>query len=119
MIKYVFVALVVMGSFWLGQALYLWAREEVDAFRKRFPKSAPWYHQILYASVLGFAQAVATKLQSFEIISLILMIIGLILWSVAYGSRDKKKSIKGLLISSLVFLAVFAAVYLPIVFYLH
>ncbi|MFH0869262.1 MAG: hypothetical protein V1839_03480 [archaeon] len=154
MIKDILMALAVMGSFWLGQVLYLWAREEVDAFRKRiaeqktraerssagekswifqlrnsqrisdghsrneisasekdFSKLIPWYHSALYAGVLGFAQAIAPRFENFEIISLVLMMIGLILWSVVYADKDKVKSLKGLLVSSAVFLAVFGVVY--------
>ena len=125
MLQDILVALAVASSFWLGQLLYLWAREEVDAFRKsiaekkkrEFSKLIPWYNSILYAGVLGFAQAVAPKLQSFEIMSMVLFAVGLILWSVVYADKDMRKSLKGLLLSTSVFLVAFGITYVVFSFY--
>ena len=113
MFEDILIALIVAASFAIGQALYFGTKEEIEWVKKRYQFKSPSKKFVPFlAGILGAIQAFASGTQNFEIISLISMIAGIAFGSFAISDSNKTMAIKYTAETILVFLILFAVVYL-------
>ena len=114
MLTDILAAIIIAASFALGQMLYLWAKEEVDWLKNRFKSpvlSKAKHFALVPVGLLGLVQGIATKTNHLEIMSLILIIIGLLFGSFVIAEKDKKLAFKYIAETVITFLVFFVVIY--------
>ena len=114
MLTDILAAIIIAASFALGQMLYLWAKEEVDWLKNRFKSpvlSKAKHFALVPIGLLGIVQGIETKMQNFEVVSLILIIIGLLFGGLVIAEKDRKLAFKYTAETVITFLVFFMVIY--------